>query len=51
MKLDGMKCPSCGKVNTHAYQVDKVCIWDDEFYDGMKKNLEKIDLNLAVLIT
>ena len=37
MKLDGMKCPYCGKVNTHAYKVDKVCIWDDEFYECMKK--------------
>ena len=37
MKLDGMKCPYCGKLNTHAYQVDEVCIWDDKFYECMKK--------------
>lgn len=37
MKLDRMKCPYCGKTNTHAYQVEKVCIWDDNFYQCMEK--------------
>lgn len=37
MKLDGMKCFYCGKTNTHAYQLEKATLWDDEFYKVIEK--------------
>ena len=37
MKLDGMKCIYCGSEKTHAYQLEKATLWDDEFYKAMEK--------------
>lgn len=37
MRLEGIECPYCGDTNTRAYQTEKVCIWDNKFYECMKK--------------
>ena len=37
MKLDGMKCIYCGSTNTHAYQMERATLWDDDFYESMRK--------------